>query len=130
MTEQKRLHHRNFIGFRVTVLRRPPRQNIRNINGTFAAEADRGQHPIQQLARPPHKGAALAIFVAAGRLTHNHDRRTGRAVGKDQIARALFQFAMRKGGQRCAQGCKILRRTRGSFGGGHRINGGRLAGRR
>ena len=59
----------------------------------LARQADRGQHPVQELARRADEGLALDVLVAARRLAHQHDARSGVAVGKAQPGRRLLERA-------------------------------------
>ena len=122
MTRQKRLHHCDFIGFRIAVLGRTPGQDIGDIDGLVPAQINCGKHLVQQLTGPAHKGATFAILIPPGRFADDHDTGTGRPIRKDKVARPALQLTMVKRAQRGFQGGQICRplcrRTRH----GHRIH--------
>lgn len=72
---------------------RSPRQHIGDV-GRVAVEADRRQHPVEQLPASADEGKTLAILFGPGRLAHQHDVGLRIAVREHQIGGCAFQGAI------------------------------------
>ena len=81
-----------FLRRRRPVARRAPWNDVGDVN-LAAIESDRGDHPVEQLARASDEGQALDIFVASRRLADEHDAGLRVAVGKHQTRGSGFQRA-------------------------------------
>ena len=71
LASQIRRAARGFSRRRITIIRRPALENIRD-EYIFAREPNGTQHRIQQTPGPPDKGFSLPIFVGARCLANNH----------------------------------------------------------
>src|SRR5215470_1424423 len=63
----------DLVGRRVAIARRPPEDDVRDVEAAGPREPYPGEHPIQQLTADADEGLAHAIFVRAGRLADEHD---------------------------------------------------------
>ena len=84
----------------IPVLRRTALDGVGDID-ILPVQADHGQHVVQQLAAPAHKGLALQILVGAGRLADEQHLGVGVAhaehhlgTGLPQLARLTFQTGL------------------------------------
>ena len=87
---------------RRAVAGRAPWDDVGDIDAA-AVEADRAQHPVQQLSRASDEGQTFDVFVAAGRFAHKHDLRLWVPVSKDKLRGRAFQRAALEGRERDAQ---------------------------
>ena len=55
------------------------------------------QHPVQQPARRPDEGEALAVLLGARRLAHNHQRRLRIAVADHGVGGGALERAAVEG---------------------------------
>ena len=134
MALHKGAHHGDFGRFGVAVARRTPRQHVGDIDRRLrlsrtSRQADGREHPVQKLPRSADKGAAFEVLIAARRLAQDQHMGLRVAIGKDRVARALFQIAKIKTRNDLAQfgqRCGARRRDASRFDGIHlRLDGGR-----
>ena len=57
-------------------------------------QVDHGQHIVQQLARPAHKGPAGAVLLLAGALPDEHDLRVPGSLAEHHVGPGLRQAAL------------------------------------
>ncbi len=105
--------HRGLLRRRGAIARRAPGHDVGDID-LGAVEADRREHPVEQLPGAADERAADPVFVAARRLAHQHDPRVGRAVGEHQLRRRRLEAAALEAFERRAQLVEGARR-RGRF---------------
>ncbi len=77
---------------RASVSRRTPRHDVGDVD-VGAAEADRGEHPVEQLPGPPDEGQPLDILVPPGPFADKHDPTFRVAVGEDKLRRGEAEVA-------------------------------------
>jgi len=95
---------------RRAVAGRPPWNDIGDV-GAAAVQPDRGDHPVQQLARTSDERQSLDVFLASGSFADEHDARLRIAVGEYQACSGGFQRAAVEILKQVAQ---HLQRRRGS----------------
>ena len=85
------------------VARRPPGQDVGDVEVAFAAHADGGEHAVHQLAADADERLAQPVLVLARRLADNHHRGAGDAVGEYRVLGQALERAALEGTNRGLQ---------------------------
>ena len=119
---QKGLAGGQFFGRRVAVARRSAFQRVGDEHlllgwAVVSAQAQCGEHAVQQLAGGTDKGLALEVFLLARGFAHHHAMCAPVTQAKHRLAAAFAQTAGPAAGHRLAKGGPVQVQNRAGIGG-------------
>ena len=85
------------LGQGVPVVGRPALDNVGDVDVGVPVQIHGGQHLVQQLAAPAHKGLPLQILVFPGAFPHEHHLGLGVAHAEHHVVARLAQGALLAG---------------------------------
>src|SRR5262245_16063985 len=95
LRREEGIARRDLVRLRIAVPFGPAFDHVRDVAVALTVEADRREHLREELARAPHEGLALLVFLLAGTFAHYHQPCATAAGPENDRGAALAELAPR-----------------------------------